>query len=113
MNHHHITAGQHSAHASLRVSDRRRRPRLATRTHDAIKSPAQQEVSGASVTHRPQQEGRWLIHLMKSRVLPVTRRIRFSRIVASSVAYPYAERHRALGTAVAMVGSWLFVCDLD
>ena len=45
--------------------------------------------------------------------LPVTRRIRFSRIVASSVAYPYAERHRALGTAVAMVGSWLFVCDLD
>jgi hypothetical protein len=49
----------------------------------------------------------------KRRVLPVTRRIRFSRIVASSVAHPYAERHRALGTAVAMVGSWLFVCDLD
>ena len=45
--------------------------------------------------------------------IPVTRRIRLRRIVVSSVAYPYAKRRRALGTAVALVGSWLFVGDLD
>jgi hypothetical protein len=45
--------------------------------------------------------------------LPVTRRIRFRRIVVSAVAYPYAERPRASGTAVAVVGCWLLVCNLD